>query len=527
MTTTATCCIYWPRVLSTAALISLLFIVAIRITGITNYGTTASFVDDVIYVDPAITLLRSGVFAAPGIAEQLAEKGIVGLDTSYHVTAPLNWALRAPFLACSTNIPRGKALADLFFLLILAVSFFLSSRLLSSGVVALYFTSLFLTYKVVGFAAPGRPDLLSAAFGLCALACVLYSAQRSASATWPFLTGVLCSLSLLAHQFGGIVWTAACLAAFAANRSATSSRNFPLRELVMLMIGGSLPLIAYTLFVLQDFENWCSQFFWLVELKKTLTKDAQLSLIDVAKQAIFRNPVALALIFASLGVLFIGKDLMHKKMAVALVATLVISIAWRVLSFEHYNSHYNVHFAALICLVGSLSIPSLVRVAADISKFAGWTVWVALLAALLIGLVSCIYPIASLLLLPHSAAYEERRAALEGIPIDARVLVSCDLYFEVDRANKMAMAHHERVDLRTFDYVVASIAQVPVADHKDQWFDTFTMAQASIMDESFGLVRRVPSQQLGFSVPLTPVQPKTLGLFLWRQKGASGFPPAN
>ena len=83
------------------------------------------------------------------------------------------------------------------------------------------------------------------------------------------------------------------------------------------------------------------------------------------------------------------------------------------------------------------------------------------------------------------------------------------------------------MDLRTFDYVVASIAQIPVADNKDQYFDTFTMAQDSIMAGSFELVRSVPSHRLDFSVPLTAVQPKTLSLFLWRQKGSPGFPPDN
>ena len=517
---------YLPDLVSTAAIACLLLVILVRITGIINLGNTISFVDDVIYVDPAVSLAKNGVVAAPSIAKQLAGKGIVGVDTSYHISTPLNWAIRLPLIACITNIPQAKASADVFILLLLGGSFFLSSRFLSSKAVALYFTSLFLTYKVVGFAAPGRPDLLSAAFGLFALACVLYSEQHRASARWLLIAGVLCSLSLLAHQFGGVVWTAASLATLAVHRKA-ASRSVPFRELAILIIGASLPLIAYMLFVLRDFENWRSQFFWLVELKRTLNKDAQLSLIDVAKQVILRNPIALALVLTSLGILLIGKDVMHKRTAFALIATLVFAIAWRVLGFEHYTSHYNGHFAALICLLGSLSLPNLVQVAGDASNAAKWTVWITLLAALLIGIVACIHPIASVLLLPHSAAYEERSAALRGVPIDARVLVSCDLYFEVDRPNKIAMAHHERVDLRTFDYVVASIAQIPVADHKDQYFDTFTMAQDSIMAGSFELVRSVPSHRLDFSVPLTAVQPKTLSLFLWRQKGAPGFPPDN
>jgi hypothetical protein len=358
-----------PLTVLGVAIVCLFLIMATRLTGIDNYGLLHSFVDEVIYIEPAVTLARSGTLGAPSIAQQLSEKGVGGLDSSYHVTTPVNWVVRTPFVVFFDNASQGKAVADLFILVLLGIAFYFAARCFSNCWIAFYFVCLLLTFRTVGFSSPGRPDLLSAAFGLFAMAAACRNTENFRGFVGAFAAGILCSLSLLAHQFGGVIWTSACLGVIAFSRR-FFSRTTLLKSVVWFGIGSSLPLFAYLGYVLSDFDQWRSQFFWLVELKSRLSKDPVLALADVTKHALLRNPVASSLIAAGLVAVFHYASTARKRTALIFLSVLFAGIAWRAVSFEHYNSHYNVHFIALLCLLGSLSLPCLFQWAEDFAKFA-------------------------------------------------------------------------------------------------------------------------------------------------------------
>jgi hypothetical protein len=494
----------------------LLIIFSTRLLGIINYGLLASFVDDVGYVEPAVTFAKRGLPSAPGLASQLAEKHVYGLDESFHVSTPLNWSVRVPFIITLNDVNQGKGLADLAILLFLFGSFFYVASRLSIGWIAFYFACLLLTFRTVGFAAPGRPDLLSASFGLFAVAAT-YRNTANAGCSWSVLTaGSLCAFSLLSHQFGGVVWTVACLGIITVGRSYPTKFTL-FRSLLLFFLGVSLPSLLYLSYILNDFDHWRSQFFWLVNLKPTLSIDPVLALLDVTKHALLRNPIATILITSALIALPYYGSKPINRLTLILVVVLSASIAWRAVSFEHYNSHYNVHFIALICLLGSISIPSLLQCVAAFSSFAPILVYGMLVAALFLGLVGSINPISSVWLLPQKQAYAERREVIATIPMNASVLVTCDLYFEVDRSHKTAMAHHENLSLDAFEYIVSSTLPIPVADTKDQWFDTLTFEQNSTLSKAFEVVKTAKPRTLSFHIPLTPVQPQTKACYLLRR----------
>jgi hypothetical protein len=155
--------------------------------------------------------------------------------------------------------------------------------------------------------------------------------------------------------------------------------------------------------------------------------------------------------------------------------------------------------------------------AEDFAKFAPIFIRGLLIAALAAGLLACINPFASVWLLPQKDAFAQRKVVIERIPSGASVLVSCDLYFEVDRSNKAAMAHHEHMDLNAFEYILSSKSPIPTAKDKDQWFDTLTPEQSLTLSEKFTQVAEVVSHKLPFHVPLTSMQPSTTACYLWRR----------
>jgi len=486
------------------------FTLLLRIIGVLTCFPV-SFVDEVGYIEPAINVAQGGMPLATGMELQLTNKGIIGLKKVCHLTTPINWAFRIPFICLGGNAIIGKGISEIAILVIFAMAFLFAVKSRIDWPVTVFSAGVVLFYRYTGFGFAGRPDLLCAAFGLFSLGLIL----RADKARWVLLfgAGFFSGLSFLTHQFGGIIWGGVSTALLCWNLWPNGYRKF-IRCLLLFVGGGVAVGAAYIIYVYQnDFEAWRSQFFWLVELKKHLNLNPRLASLEVIKNIFIRNPLPwllLLLIFST------GRRIKNMPIMAITLGFMAVGIAWRVNGFEHYNAAYNVHFWTLLCLAIAFGLPELIDSVEHI-KHLRFITTATLVSFIIVGLLGNINVICTTFFLNHADAFHKRQKILSVIPDNANVLVSPSLYFEVIPKNKVLMAHHEKMDLNNFEFIILSTSAPTVKYGQDQWVDCLTAAQNESFSQGYSLFSCETAKKLDWTVPLTPVQPSTLGCYIFKR----------
>ena len=498
------------RCLTVIGCVLVAFTILLRVIGVFTY-LPVSFVDEVIYIEPAINMAQGDKPLATGMDLQLTNKGIIGLNKVYHLTTPINWAIRIPFLCLVGNVIIGKGISEMAILVIFTLAFVFALKARINWPIAVFSLGVLLFYRYTGFASAGRPDLLCAAFGLLSFGLIL----RADKARWFFLfaAGMCSGLSFITHQFGGIVWGGVSTALLCWNLWPKGYRDF-IRCLLLFIGGGAAIGATYIIYVFQnDFEAWRSQFFWLVELKKHLNFNPRLASVEVLKNILMRNPLPwflLLLVFSTC------RHIKNMPIVAIALAFMAIGIAWRVNGFEHYNTAYNVHFWTLLCLAIAFGLPELIN-SVEYEKHLRFIAIATLASFIIVGILGNINIICSTFFLNHADAFHKRQEILSGIPDNANVLVSSSLYFEVLPKNKVLMAHHEKMDLDDFDFIILSTPTPLIKYGQDQWVDVLTAVQNESFNHGYSLFSYETEKKLGWTVPLTPVQPSTLGCYIFKR----------
>ena len=486
------------------------FTIFLRVIGVFTY-LPISFVDEVIYIEPAINMAQGGKPLATGMDVQLTNKGIIGLKKVYHLTTPINWAIRIPFVCVAGDAIIGKGISEIAILVVFALAFVFALKALINWPIAVFILGVLLFYRYTGFASAGRPDLLCAAFGLLSLGLIL----RADNARWflLFTAGMCSGLSFLTHQFGGIIWGGVSTALLCWNHWPEGYRKFV--RCLLLFVGGGVAIgAAYIIYVFQnDFEAWRSQFFWLVELKKHLNFNPRLASVEVIRNILIRNPLPW---FLLLLVFLTCRRIKNMPIMAIALAFMAIGIAWRVNGFEHYNTAYNAHFWTLLCLAVAFGLPELIN-SVEHKKHLRCIIIAILPSFIIVGILGNVNVICSTFFLNHADAFHKRQEILGGIPGNANVLVSSSLYFEVLPKNKVLMAHHEKMDLEDFDFIILSSSSPPVKYGQDQWVDVLTAVQNECFRQGYSLFSCETEKKLDWTVPLTPVQPSTLGCYIFKR----------
>lgn len=125
-----------------------------------------SFVDEVLYVEPAIALAVSGVPRLPSVAPHLAEKGAPGLgERSWMLPHASLWPRSAGVTVFGSDL-RGLRLKDLVLKVLACVAFGFAVYRWKVAPMEIWAVAAFLGHASVAWAQPGRPDLMALAFGL-------------------------------------------------------------------------------------------------------------------------------------------------------------------------------------------------------------------------------------------------------------------------------------------------------------------------------------------------------------------------
>jgi 4-amino-4-deoxy-L-arabinose transferase-like glycosyltransferase len=107
---------------------------------------------------------------------------------------------------------------------------------------------------LIDFARIARYDMLAAVFGLASLH-AYRSARQHSTPRWYLLTGWLAACATLSHVYG-VFWLLVLLALAVWDRSSTLSRRSTLGS---LLLGFSLPLMLYVIYILGDLVAWRGQ----------------------------------------------------------------------------------------------------------------------------------------------------------------------------------------------------------------------------------------------------------------------------
>jgi 4-amino-4-deoxy-L-arabinose transferase-like glycosyltransferase len=107
---------------------------------------------------------------------------------------------------------------------------------------------------LIDFARIARYDMLAAVFGLSALH-AYRSARQCSAERWYSLTGFLAACATLSHLYG-VFWLSVLLVLAVWDRASTLSRRSMIGS---LLLGFSVPLIPYAIYVLGDVTAWRGQ----------------------------------------------------------------------------------------------------------------------------------------------------------------------------------------------------------------------------------------------------------------------------
>jgi len=453
-------------------------------------GYPGSWCDEVICIEPAVHFTDTGSYAAPGIARQLAVRGMPGTDHAAYSYVPLGSYARIPIFYLIGDDLRARRIADCCLLVLATLSLFLVLKPWCSRLACLFGVNLFILHSMLTDNV-GRPDNLSLALGLLAFAA--WQRQSGTTSLWAVVgMGFLVGLSGLAHQFGCVFWGSLIVVAKLAQEGWTMDWRMLVRWLFWYGVGGLAgTVLPWLPQVALDPGTWWQQYAFGITHKFLLGRNFWVSFWVLAADAV-QNPVLFLILPAGLWFLWLNTARRGRLLAVA--AWLAVVIVWRCWSFEPSNPWYFVHFWALLCLMASLSIDRLLagNASQPSGKTSTWLVYAEVVAALLVGLRAQCWPAGEVFF--QSAArihVDDVRLLQANVTKQECVLAAPQFYFDVPSTNKCLWMWCDQLDLNQFDVVVGTFQtkqQVQVVSSSDQWGDSLTPTQASIFMTNFELV---------------------------------------
>jgi hypothetical protein len=475
-----------------------------------------SIADDVVYMEPAWQAVTTGSFANPGIASQLAQKGVPGLDHSSYLNLPGTLWIKTPMLWILGPGLRGLRLVDFLITLGTIAAFAFAARSLVTSWRWLLAIAVFVLNPLVIWPVAGRPDSLSALFGLLALGLLFGSRRDEAPAPSNVKVaaiGALLGCCAACHLFGGIYWGATVLALLVA--ADFNPRSF-LRRLPILAAAWAVPASVNVAWLLRGGPDAIHQFFWMINLKRSLLHSFPAALVNTLIQTVARNPLILPILVA-LPWLPVR---LPRRLLIAWILILAALAAWKSATFEAYSRSYEIHLWASLCCLFAIALEGL---RSSANRLATWltrtTSGPAFLASALIltgaltGYNRWIDAIGF-----NRANQHERMKQLASATVTpgARVLSTCDAYFLVKRRGVVAMVWHENLDLASFDFVVTRGPPV-TKPSRDQWSDVLTPQQDQVLQQRFRLVAQVPAVTLDLRHYPGSYRPGVPGLNIYRR----------
>jgi hypothetical protein len=472
-----------------------------------------SYVDEVIYMEPAWQAVTTGHFANPGIAQQLAQKGVPGLDHSCYLNLPGALWIKTPLLWIAGTGVRGLRIVDLIITVAAAAAFaFVVSRL-AHGWRRWLAVCVFVLNPIFLWALPGRPDILSLLFGLTALALVLPSPDtaRSHGAGVLVAAGALLGWCAACHLFGGVYWGVTVAALLVA---ADPKPRQILHTGCLLAAGWALALAPNLAWMIHGGADAWRQFHWLLQLKQTLVHSFTGTLANVLVQSVGRNPLVLLVPFL-LPWAVRGPT---RRLVFAWAFAIAVLLVWRCAQFEGYNHAYEVHLWASVCCLFAITLEALDQSTRGITPRSGRgqpPSAVFALAFLITGLITGHNKWTEALFLNYARRHRAiQETVSRTVPANARVLISSDAYFISDLPGAVLMAHHDRLDLDSFDFIVT---RIPLGSktNRDQWIDVLTPEQDLAFRRDFHVAASLPVETAIPVLRAGTYQPNVPGLFIY------------
>lgn len=484
-------------------------------------GIPGTDCDEAVYIEPAVHFYQSGVFASPGIASQLAQKGCPGLDEHCFLEAPLAAYFRAAGYELVGADQMGRRMMDGVFFLVVLGAFFYAVLPFTELDLALILTAMFGLERFI-FSIAGRPDILSLSFGLLAFGVVLRLGLRREETPGSglgavFFAGLMVGLSGLAHPFGGVFWgtlCSACLGFFAWQKA---GRHSWIKTFTAFGLGGACVLLLWLPQIITAPHLWQEQFFFMISFKAGLVKNFHSSAMGLFFD--FRKYHCLFVLLI-VSCFIPWRNQLCQSIRNILIACLTVLAIWRCHSFEPYNGSYIIHFLGVAWIIFAMAIR-------EICGFLGRFVTEKPLGFLKFAVVcimlfetACVsfYSIGRAAPPPTPAAM---RAVNRLIKPGEKILACPACFFDLTSTNKSLWYWGEHLDLGTFDVIVSRYQQVPVQDGGDQWGDVFTTAQARLFKQQFQLAAQISSVK--FSKFILPAEwiPPAQDIFIYQRTPAA------
>jgi hypothetical protein len=454
-------------------------------------GYVPTVTDEPVYVEPAVNYIQHGQIASPGMALQLAQSGIPGLTETSSLAVPVATYARIPLLEIFGANLTGRRVADWFFMLAAIAAFLPLARRFPSKAGLCAFI-MFAFHPTILWHSPGRPDLLSLAFGLLALRGLFWTLDPPRqSSDLRFLAGMmgcglLVGLSGMAHQFGGIFWGVVLSLVFLVLVwNPPEKRRFTLGYLFFLG-GGLMALLVWLPAILENHRFWWAQIHFFPHLKRRLDVDFWVSLKELSGHTLLLKPF----LGLSLLVLLLTRTVSHteRKIVGALTASIILLAVWRCASFEYYNPNYQVHFLAVLCLLFGFAAHRVWRWLEQ--RFAASQTRLALCLTVLclafVGRQANYAGLTDAFFLPKAKRDASVAAMLQrDLKPGDRVLATTTTYLDVPGNRKTLMFETQHLDLLDFDVVATSDPQIPWDEHRDQYIDYFSRRQAEDFAKHF------------------------------------------
>ncbi len=519
-------------------------------------GWPRTWCDEVWYSEPAVNYINHGVYAAPGLLQQMDQLEIGGFDQHSFLFAPLTAYARIPIYLLFGAEQAGRRIADCIFLALATGALALLLRQWCSVRVVLLSCLLFATHKYV-WLDYGRPDLLSLMFGILALSVLMRHLNgRNKTDLHPplqknrignaFLVGLLIGWSGLSHQVGGVFWGLIIIAAKLTQGERSRGRGSLLQWLVFFGLGGLAGVALWLPQILSAPAVWWSQFSYMLSVKHHLMKSFSGSLVELGNSTIIRNPFVFVLLAA--GLLAKRSCWAITDIRMVLIACLGLLGIWRCWAFEPYNPWYSIHFWAAICILFALATGDLIEFLkapplTGKKPFVKKAAVVCAMLAVLAGFIPAYNTLVECFMLPFQETRSNAIALLHShISARDRVLVEPACFFETPSTNKSVWQWADKLDLNDFDVVVThypSKESIVVFQDRDSWLDWFTPSQAKIFLDNFELVAGVPPVPLPtnsvaaridscfnnlakhMKIPAAHQGPQLRGFYIYRNKHAA------
>lgn len=465
------------------------------------HGLPGTNCDEVAYIEPAVNFAKSGHFASPGLAEQLALKGVNGLAQSSFIVTPVGPYCRIAGYALFGTDFQGRRMVDWLVFTFALGAFIFAARAWERGpLVLLAAASMGLSPTVMWNA--GRSDVFSVGFGLIAFGLAARLIKRDAMLIHrkigvAFLVGLFAGFSGLSHPFGGVFWGVAA-SVFVLTHNAGQSRW---RELLFLSlaigIGGLSSLAIWLPRILAAPELWYEQFYYLAALKVHLAKD-----FTGSAMAVFYDLRIYHVVFvAAVASLFLPwRDPFQRFSRNAILIALILLLIWRCRCWEFYAGPYIIHFWGLVCIWFVLACKEW---AACLQRYVTSSLW-GLFLCLFFGVVLLEVSAVSYNDLIHHSGFglpvsKEVIASLNRrIGPEEKVLACAACYLDLKTTNKTYWYWGETLNLDSYDVIISRYPRIIFQD-TGEWVDFFTPQQAADFHRLF---------ELSAILPPTPVRIK-------------------